>query len=277
MQGKYWYASLGLMIACSSGPTKTVEEIQEDSLMASLWTDSIVATDIIAIPEFPHTLHKSATVSELCSRYDSIQRSADSNEPYFYYANPYTLRAEDYSALDFKEKWIYAILHPESYSQICSFLYFATLEEQNSIFGKIRSDYGELHLSKRQDSLFIDHPEKCIALFNEDLLSKKHLSNRGLEVIYHYNYTDCIPAIIQAYLTTGSRNTFQLSCLMQLMVKGKYSPFMESELYHSIYEGKSSIPHNKANAETIIGYARAYADSLKKLLNQSIPDESTAL
>lgn len=277
MQGKYWYASLGLMIACSSGPTKTVEEIQQDSLMASLGTDSIVASDIIAIPEFPHTLHKSATVSELCSRYASMQRSADTNNPWLIYTNPYTLSAEDYSALDFKEKWIYAILHPESYSQICSFFLSPTVEEQTSIFGKIRSDFGELHLSKRQDSLFINHPEKCIALFNEDLLSKKHLSNRGLEVIYHYNYTDCIPAIIQAYLTTGSRNTFQLSCLMQLMVKGNYSPFMESELYHSLFEGNTSIPHNEANAETIIGFARAYADSLKKLLNQTTSDESTAL
>lgn len=177
---------------------------------------------------------------------------------------PYKLPNAQYALLSKKERLIHAIRYPERYTQICSHSFF-NMNEYNEINPYIRTSFGMVKMSSRQQQVLKEDSLMCIEAFNSCLRSGEPMYNHLPELIVDYNYISCIPAIIDAYNNPSSQNTYQLTALMLLMKKNNYAPFLETKLYHTLYDQntkpKKQIKRKKKYSDEIIALAKKFYEA----------------
>jgi hypothetical protein len=184
---------------------------------------------------------------------DSLLVNSDSIFPTTYGEIP----DEIIFSLPFKDQFVFAVNHPESYYQSCSFILISSITKANKeIHSNFPSAMEGTVISERQLNLLIEKRDSSIIYINECFLTQNYIGNPIKKMILNLNGVECIPNIIRLVQTPDCFDTYNLTLLMKLMLNNKYEPFLQSELYKAFYSEDKMWNTNfgltKKNANLII-------------------------
>lgn len=213
-------------------------------------------------------IYKKYKVDEPCYTSEKLQKKmAKMQEDMAVQAMHYRFNLSDkeLAQMSDKDKFTYAMYHPEVYSQNC----FATLLADASI-SRIKgqlgnySIYGELQFSKSQDSLLLSMRSEALQMIRECIADRLYISDRLKEGIVVINGFELIPSIIEKFNMQAEKDPYMLTTLMLLMKIDKYLPFVTSDFYEKLYtkdewnQGLTYITFSKDNQLKIIQMAQAF-------------------
>jgi hypothetical protein len=174
------------------------------------------------------------------------------------------MSAAAYKKLTVQEKFVYCIIHPESYSQICDAM-MPIQDEQKKIFASLPETYDDYNLSERQ-KLFMKTNRDTVMAMIKDCVNKnnKRIGANFKRYIVLINGREMIPWLVEIY-NLKKKDHDILTVLMQLMRDNLYKPFLESAGYKKLYgEGvmyDAFLNANTANINLIIKRAMDFYNS----------------
>jgi len=171
-----------------------------------------------------------------------------------------------YDSLSLTEKFTYAMIHPETYLQNCSF--YGELNSQGKVFGRLSLGFNENMLSKRQLDFLQAHRDSVLMLIRNSYQANSQMGINFKQTIVAINGWEIIPLLID-YYNKEKKDSDVLCTLMILMKNGYFNKFIESDIYQQLYsKGKrpfyATIDHNPKNAAFILKTAVSYFSQLKK-------------
>ncbi|MGN7783018.1 hypothetical protein ACTJIJ_00770 [Niabella sp. 22666] len=171
-----------------------------------------------------------------------------------------------YDPLSVKEKFTYAMMHPEAYLQNCSF--YGDLHNGGKIFGRLSLGFNENTLSKRQLDFLQAYRDSVLFLINDSYQQHIPIGINFKQAISEVNGWEFIPVLIDCY-NKDKKDADVLCLLMILMKKGAFNDFCSSTIYDQLYgKGRhpfyATIQHSPDNERFIIKAALKYFNHQKK-------------
>lgn len=166
-----------------------------------------------------------------------------------------------YNSLTVDEKFAYAMLHGEDFSQNCNEM-SVLADEQKKIFAYPPGAFGdEAVWSERQRKFLKDNRSQVISLLRSTM-KKKHRAGVNLkQAIVELNAVELIPDLVSLYKSQRKDHDI-LTVLMLLMKEGRFKPFMESASYKKLYGDDSNyqayLVANTANQDLVMERALAF-------------------
>lgn len=165
-----------------------------------------------------------------------------------------------------KEKFVYAMIHPEAYSQICD-ANPPIEDEHKKIFGQLPDAFADYALSERQEKFLKDNSELVAGYFKECIAKNNRVGVNYKQVIVNINAVSMIPFLIQTY-NKQKKDHDILTMLLLLMKNNNYEEFVQSTGYKKLYGEESNyLSHltlNQANVDLIISRATNFYNGYKK-------------
>ena len=175
------------------------------------------------------------------------------------------LDSKSYASLSLREKFTYAMIHGESYSQNCDAMP-PIQEEQKKIFAYVPDVFGEYAWSERQTKFLKDNRDSIIMLIKESVTRAKRVGVNYKNAILEINAWEMIPFLVQQYNATKKDKDI-LTLLMQLMRDNNYEPFVKSASFRKLYGDDanylSCLDYNSANEQLIIKRATDFYNGVK--------------
>lgn len=165
-----------------------------------------------------------------------------------------------------KEKFVYAMIHPEAYSQICD-ANPPIEDEHKKIFGYLPDAFADYALSERQEKFLNDNRELVSGYFKECISKNNRIGVNYKQAIININAVSLIPFLIETY-NKQKKDHDILTMLLLLMKNNNYEEFLKSSGYKKLYGEESNyLSHlelNKANVDLIISRATNFYNGYKK-------------
>jgi hypothetical protein len=176
------------------------------------------------------------------------------------------MNAAAYKKLSLQEKFVYAMIHPETFSQICDALR-PIAEEHKKIFGQIPDTYSDYVWSERQLNFLKSNRDTVMQMAKTCIAQNKRVGVNYKTLLIRINAVEMIPFLIELY-NVQKKDYDILTVLMQLMKAAKYQPFTGSAAYKKLYGADSDyysfINAGKANIDLIIKRAMEFYNSRQK-------------
>jgi len=226
-------------LACGSVRAQANDDYKEASKESEAYHEYRMV-----LTEPPFGLQK---INGLCAKIKAVDTDGDEGTA--------ILDPKKYSALSFREKFTYHMIHPESFSQNCDAM--PTIQdEQKKIFGQLPDAFGDENWSDRQHKFFIAHKDSVIALMQYCITKDKRVGLNFKHAIVDINAKEMIPFLISIY-NEQKKDHDILTVLMLLMKNNAYQPFMVSASNKKLYADpddsyKSYLNFNVENEELII-------------------------
>jgi hypothetical protein len=172
------------------------------------------------------------------------------------------LSEKDFNKLTIKEKFTYTMAYPEikSSNGIPDSI---NIYKENKIFGMLPSTANYPKWSIRQKK-FLNQYRKNIQEFIQESSSKnQHMGLNLKNALLEINAVESIPFLINFYKSTDKNDKDLLTVLMLLVKKGKYYPFVRSNVYRQLYNDnvnfwESYIDYSDINEEYILKTAHNF-------------------
>lgn len=165
-----------------------------------------------------------------------------------------------------KEKFVYAMIHPEAYSQICD-ANPPIQDEHKKIFGQLPDAFADYALSERQEKFLKDNSDLVAGYFKECIARNNRVGVNYKQVIVNINAVSMIPFLIQIY-NKQKKDHDILTMLLLLMKNNNYEEFLKSTGYKKLYGEESNylsyLDLNTANVDLIIKRATDFYNGYKK-------------
>jgi hypothetical protein len=204
----------------------------------------------VSVPHYPST-----KVKEAIKKY--VKADGDDNQ---------VMKEAAYKALSVKEKFIYAMIHPEAYNQICDAMP-PIQDEHKKVFGQLPDGYADYGLSERQEKFLKDNKEAVIGFLKECIVKKNRVGINYKHVMVNINAVSMIPFLMEVY-NKQKKDHDILTVLMLLMKNNKYDEFVKSTGYKKLYGEESNYLSNlaltKANTDLILKRASDFFNGYKK-------------
>lgn len=204
----------------------------------------------LSVPHYPST-----KVKDAIKKY--VKTDADDNM---------MMKDAVYNKFTPKEKFIYAMIHPEAYSQICDAMP-PIQDEHKKIFGQLPDAFADYALSDRQTKFLEDNKETVIGFFKECIAKNNRIGVNYKQVIVNINAVAMIPFLIETY-NKQKKDHDILTMLMLLMKNNNYDVFLTSTSHKKLYGEESNyLSHldlNKANVDLITKRATDFYNGYKK-------------
>ncbi|MBC8065025.1 MAG: hypothetical protein H7Y17_09360 [Chlorobia bacterium] len=141
---------------------------------------------------------------------------------------------KDYAALSFEEKFTFAMIHGEDFSQNCDAMP-AIMDEHKKIFSFFPSAFDdEVAWSQRQRDFLKGNRAKVIALIKDTILTKKRVGSNLKSAILELNAVETIPVLVTTY-NRDRKDHDILTLMMVLMKENKFPAFLKSSTYRRLY------------------------------------------
>jgi len=171
-----------------------------------------------------------------------------------------------YDSLSFKEKFTYAMLHGEDFSQNCDMMPIFQDEEKKVFAYPVGAWDDSSVWSDRQTKFMKSNRSKVIALTRETIRTKGRAGSNIKRAVLELNMWELIPDLVTTY-NRDHKDHDILSVLMILMKENKYKPFLESASFKKLYGENASyqafLNANTANQKLEISRALAFYKSKK--------------
>jgi len=172
-----------------------------------------------------------------------------------------------YNGLSTEEKFTYAMLHGEDFSQNCDVMP-GIKDEEKKIFGYIPGNFGdEAMWSDRQREFLKKNRTKVIDLLRRTIKTRQRVGVNLKHTIVEINAYELIPDVIAVYNIKKVDHDI-LTVLMQMMKEGNYEPFIKSQSHEKLYGENSNyrgyIDASTANQKLVIERAMAFYKLKKK-------------
>jgi hypothetical protein len=166
------------------------------------------------------------------------------------------LNSKDYLALSLREKFTYNMIHAESYNQNCD-AYPPIQDEQKKIFADLPDAFDEYAWSSRQRDFLNGNRDSVMALIRESVNRSGRMGTNYKMTLVEIDALEMIPFLVETYKRPGQFKDLDiLTVLLQLMKKGGYLPFKDSQSYRKLYgpdsNHQSFLQYNKPNEDLII-------------------------
>lgn len=176
------------------------------------------------------------------------------------------MSAKDYNSLSLDEKFTYAMIHGEDFSQNCD-ASPPIVDEDKKIFANFPGAFGdEATWSERQRQFLHNHRTKVIELLRSTIKARHRVGVNLKQAIQELDAVELIPDLISLY-SSDPRDRDILTLLMLFMKDDLYMPFLESSIYKSLYGDESnywaSIALTPTHQRTILDLASKYSKSRK--------------
>lgn len=195
-------------------------------------------------------------IQKLISKLSSIN-DTESNE----YSDRY-LSEKDFDKLTIKEKFTYTMVYPEIKSSSEDIDSLAIYEE-NKIFGKLPTIINDPKWSARQKKFLKQYRKNIQEFIRETSLKNQYMGLNFKKALLEINAIESIPFLVDFYNSTDKNDKDLLTVLMLLVKKGKYYPFVRSNVYRQLYNDDvnsqvSCIDYSDINEEYILKTAHNY-------------------
>ncbi|MCD2424842.1 hypothetical protein LQ567_18815 [Niabella pedocola] len=165
-----------------------------------------------------------------------------------------------YQSLSLREKFTYAMIHPEMYAQNCD-INMIHANEHKEIFGYLVSEGDEETWSSRQLDFLRSNRDSVMALIRESANRSRRMGVNYKNALVEIDGWEMIPYLIDFY-TADKKDKDLLTVLMLLMKRGTFMPFIRSASHKRLYgidgNHETALEYNSANEALIIARARAY-------------------
>ncbi|MBO9592494.1 MAG: hypothetical protein J7599_06245 [Niabella sp.] len=165
-----------------------------------------------------------------------------------------------YQSLSLREKFTYAMIHPEMYAQNCD-INMIHPNEHKEIFGYLVSEGDEETWSSRQLDFLRSNRDSVMALIRESANRSRRMGVNYKNALVEMDAWEMIPYLIDFY-TRDKKDKDLLTVLMLLMKRGKFIPFTRSASYKKLYgidgNHETALEYNSANEALTIARARAF-------------------
>lgn len=165
-----------------------------------------------------------------------------------------------------KEKFVYAMIHPEAYSQICDAMP-PIQDEQKKIFAQLPDAYSDYAISERQEKFLKDNKDLVAGYLKECIAKNNRIGVNYKQTIVNINAVSLIPFLIETYNKQKNDQDI-LTMLLLLMKNNNYDEFLKSSGYKKLYGEEanylSSLDLNKPNVDLIIKRATDFYNGYKK-------------
>jgi len=164
-----------------------------------------------------------------------------------------------FDSLSLREKFTYAMIHPERYLQNCSGSeYFF---RRGKLFARLSSGYNENMLSRRQIHFLKTNRDSVMTFIRAITRGANTWGINLKQAIIEINGWEMIPAMA-AYHRQRPDDTDVLTTFMQLMANDVFGEFVQSPYYDPLYGAQSRynaiIDYNKTTETFIINTAMNY-------------------
>jgi hypothetical protein len=176
-----------------------------------------------------------------------------------------SLDRKSYDSFSLRAKFTYNIIHPEFFHQLCDILPQHP-DKANRIYGTLPDILGEYDWSPSQLAFFTNNRDSVAAFMKELSEKEGRVGANFREIIVDCNATGMIPFLIDA-ARKETKDHDDLTVLMLLMKKNRYSEFTGSSSYRKLYEVERDeysryLVFNKANEDLIIQRATNFYNGL---------------
>lgn len=172
-----------------------------------------------------------------------------------------------YQGLSLREKFTYAMIHPEVYSQNCDMM--PTIQDEDKkIFAHLPEAFSEesISLSERQINFLKQNRDSVMVIIQESVKRSKKMGLNYKNAIVEINGKEMIPFLIETY-NIEKKDHDILTILLLLMKQNQYKPFLESTGYKKLYGDDSNYStwlwYSPGNEELIIKRATDFYNGLK--------------
>jgi hypothetical protein len=164
------------------------------------------------------------------------------------------LASKEYTALSFRQRFTYTMIHAESFSQNCDAVP-PVQDEHKKISGFLPDAFEEYSWSQRQQDFLIGNRDSVMALIKESATRSKRIGLNYKQAVLEINGWELIPFMVEVY-NRDHKDLDILTLFMLMMKENKYAPFLASPSFTKLYGIKSNsqsfIQFNKANEDLII-------------------------
>lgn len=172
------------------------------------------------------------------------------------------LSEKDFDKLTIKEKFTYTMVYPEIKSSSEDMDSLAIYEE-NKIFGKLPTSVNDPRWSARQKKFLKQYRKNIQEFIRETSLKNQFMGLNFKKALLEINAIESIPFLVDFYNSTDKNDKDLLTVLMLLVKKGKYYPFVRSNVYRQLYNDDvnsqvSCIDYSDINEEYILKTAHNY-------------------
>jgi len=186
-----------------------------------------------------------------------IKKDQDENE---------RLSDKVYNSLSFQEKFTYAMLHGEDFSQNCDMMPIFQDEEKKIFAYPAGAWDDESGWSERQLSFLKNNRGKIIGLLRETMRARGRAGSNIKRAVLELNLWELTPDLVAVY-NRDHKDHDVLTVLMILMKENKYGPFLASPSFKKLYGDNASyqsfLNANTANQKLEISRAMAFYNSKK--------------
>lgn len=165
-----------------------------------------------------------------------------------------------YNSLSLREKFTYAMIFGESFSQVCD-AYPPAQDEHKKIFGVLPDFLKEQNWSERQKKFLSDNRDSVMSFIKESANRSKRIGVNYKRTLQEINAIEMIPYLVGFY-NQSKKDGDILTLLIILMKENKYEPLVSSPTYKKLfgeeYNFNAWIAYNKANEELIIKRATEF-------------------
>lgn len=195
-------------------------------------------------------------IEKLISKLSSMN-GIESNE----YNDRY-ISEKDFDKLTIKEKFTYTMVYPEIKSSSEGMDALAIYEE-NKIFGELPTSVNDPKWSARQKKFLKQYRKNIQEFIRETSLKNQYMGLNFKKALLEINAIESIPFLVDFYNSTDKNDKDLLTVLMLLVKKGKYYPFVRSNVYRQLYNDDvnsqvSCIDYSDINEEYILKTAHNF-------------------
>lgn len=172
------------------------------------------------------------------------------------------LTDRQYAGLTFEEKFTYAMIHGEDFSQNCAVMPMLN-DAMKRIFAHPPGAFGdEAVWSDRQSGFMKQNRSKVLSLLRDTMRLRQRAGVNIKQAIVDLGAHELIPDLIRVY-SHDKRDKDILSVLMVLMDAGKYRPFLATDLHGKLFgenlDWQASVMATRANEDLILTLSKQYA------------------
>lgn len=175
--------------------------------------------------------------------------------------------AKEYENLSVAEKFTYAMIHGEDFSQNCDMMP-SFQDEHKKIFAYPPSIFDdEATWSQRQRDFLHQNRAKVVGYLRSTINANHRVGVNLKQAIQEINAVELIPDLVKIYKRDRKDHDI-LTLFMILMKENKYAPFLASssckKLYAEDADYRSFLEANAANQKLILDRAIAFYKSRQK-------------
>lgn len=233
-----------LLLALVSPITRAQDEFPKPSLQSQRYS------------EYRHqSTDPLYSVAKVKAMIKSIRPNQDDNR---------VLSDKAYNSLSSKEKFSYAMLHGEEFSQNCDAMP-PIVDEHKKVFAFFPGPFGdEAVWSERQRDFLTQNRTTVIGYIRETMKARKRVGVNLKQAIYVLKAKELVPDLVALY-SRDHKDHDLLSLMMILMADAKYPGFTKTQVFAKLYGENANwgtyVEATKALQSQVIRQALAFSRS----------------